>query len=147
MAEASEATLYIPRSLLRVMLAHGQAEYPLEACGLLGGRNGRATHLYAIENKLHSPVRYEMEPLQQIQALLHIEDQGSDLLAIYHTHPHGPETPSPTDIALVTFPDAVYLIVSLTRRAAPVDRPRHPGRAATGRGDGRLPAAPARLEL
>lgn len=104
------------------MLAHGQAEYPLEACGLLGGGNGRVRHLYAIENKLHSPTRYEMEPLQQIQALLHLEDAGDKLLAIYHTHPQGPETPSPTDIALMTFPEAIYIIVSLANRSIPTVR-------------------------
>ncbi len=104
------------------MLAHAQAEYPLEACGLLGGRNGRVRHLYAIENKLHSPTHYEMEPLQQIEALLHLEDSGNELLAIYHTHPRGPETPSPTDVALMTFPEATYIIISLANRSTPTVR-------------------------
>ncbi len=122
MAEPNTPSLHIPRSLLRVMLAHGQAEYPLEACGLLGGRNGRVYHLYTVENQLRSPVRYEMDPLQQIQALLHMEDAGNELLAIYHTHPHGPETPSPTDVSLATFPEAIYIIVSLADRTAPVVR-------------------------
>jgi [CysO sulfur-carrier protein]-S-L-cysteine hydrolase len=122
MSSETESELQIPAALWRVMLAHGQVEYPLEACGLLGGRNGRVCHLYAIENHLRSPVRYEMDPLQQIQALLHLEDQGDDLLAIYHTHPHGPETPSPTDVDLATFSAVVYVIVSLTERANPIVR-------------------------
>lgn len=114
--------LQIPAALWRVMLAHAQAEYPLEACGLLGGHNGRVHHLYAIENHLHSPVRYEMDPLQQIQSTLHLEAQENDILAIYHTHPQGPETPSPTDIALVTYPVLVYVIISLSDRANPAVR-------------------------
>lgn len=125
MSAAARPVLHLPAALWRVMLAHGQAEYPLEACGLLGGRNGRVHHLYAVENHLRSPVRYEMDPLQQIQALLHLEEQQNDLLAIYHTHPQGPETPSPTDIALVTFPEVVYIIVSLARRTNPTVRGFH----------------------
>ncbi|MCA9935003.1 MAG: M67 family metallopeptidase [Ardenticatenaceae bacterium] len=111
--------LTVPANLLHVMLAQAQAEYPLEACGLLGGENGRASHLYAIENQLHSPTRYEMAPVQQLQAMLHIEEHDSELLAIYHSHPRGPQTPSPTDIALAYYPGVVYLIISLQNRHTP----------------------------
>lgn len=114
--------LRIPPLLWHTMLAHAQAEYPLEACGLLGGTNGRVRHLYAIENQLHSPTRYQMEPAQQIQAILHLEEQGEELLAIYHSHPQGPETPSASDLAQASFPQAIYLILSLAQRDAPVVR-------------------------
>jgi len=111
--------LTISASLLRVMLAHVQAEYPLEACGLLGGKNGRVTHLYAIENQLHSPTRYEMDPWQQIQAMLHIEAQEDEMLAIYHSHPHSPAAPSATDKALASYPGVIYVIISLQARSVP----------------------------
>ncbi len=117
-----KADLSIPTLLWQAMLAHAQAEYPLEACGLLGGRNGRVRHLYLIENQLHSPTSYRMEPAQQIQAILHLEEQGEELLAIYHSHPQGPETPSASDLAQASFPQAIYLILSLAQRAAPVVR-------------------------
>src|SRR5690606_9974314 len=94
-------------------LAHATACLPHEACGLLAGQDGRAERLFPIENVLHSPVAYEMEPQQQVRAMLAIEDGGLELLAIYHSHPDGPPRPSPSDVAQAYYPDTVYLILSL----------------------------------
>ena len=65
-----------------------------------------------ITNELHSPVRFRMDPAEQLQAFLQFESQGLDLLAIYHSHPNGPPHPSPTDIAEFTYPGVLYLILS-----------------------------------
>ena len=111
--------LTIPRPLYDAMIQHLQDEYPLEACGLLAGKGGIASRQYPIENILRSPVAYEMEPTQQIQAIMELEDDGLELLAIYHSHPQGPSVPSETDVALAYWPEAAYLIVSLQNRAAP----------------------------
>jgi proteasome lid subunit RPN8/RPN11 len=53
-----------------------------------------------------------MEPHQQIHAMLSIENSGLDLLAIYHSHPAGPDHPSRTDIEEFRYPGIVYLIWS-----------------------------------
>ena len=42
-----------------------------------------------------------------------ITDSGDELIAIYHSHTKSAPEPSQTDINLATYPDAVYLIVSL----------------------------------
>jgi proteasome lid subunit RPN8/RPN11 len=42
-----------------------------------------------------------------------IEDSGLDLVGIYHSHPSGPETVSPTDINEAAY-DAVHVIWSRT---------------------------------
>lgn len=107
-------------TLLQVLLAHLQSVYPLEGCGLLAGQGRRITHLYAVTNRLASPTAFEMEPVEQLQAMLHIEAAGQTLLAIYHSHPTGPERPSATDIARAAYPDTLQLIVSLRQRARPV---------------------------
>jgi len=113
----------IERPFLNQILTHLQECYPEEGCGLLAGDNlGRVTAVFPIENRLHSPTAYEMAPQQQLQAMLDIEANGWQLLAIYHSHPHGPETPSPTDIALAFYPEAVTLIVSLADQTAPIVR-------------------------
>ena len=52
--------------------------------------------------------------------MIDFEDAGLKLAAIYHSHPRGPETPSPTDIACAIYPDSVYLIVSLATPDRPV---------------------------
>ena len=111
--------LILPRALLDEMLAHVSGLWPEEACGLVGGREGRAARLYPVENTRHSPVVFEMEPIQQIKAMLAMEAEGLELIAIYHSHPDGPARPSATDVANAYYPDAVQLIISLADRARP----------------------------
>ncbi|MCB8984799.1 MAG: M67 family metallopeptidase [Ardenticatenaceae bacterium] len=112
--------LRINQPVYEAMLAHLQAVYPLEGCGLLGGVGDTAVRHTAVDNILRSPVAYEMDPTQQIRAMLELEAQGQEMLAIYHSHPAGPPHPSPTDVAQAYYPDAVYLIISLADRAQPV---------------------------
>ena len=112
-------TLIVNGVLLDEMLAHVAGLWPEEACGLVGGRDGRAVRLYPVENTRHSPVAFEMDPLQQIKAMLAMEAEGLDLIAIYLSHPDGPARPSATDVANAYYPDAVQLIISLADRARP----------------------------
>ena len=112
-------TLIVNGVLLDEMLAHVAGLWPEEACGLVGGRDGRAVRLYPVENTRHSPVAFEMDPLQQIKAMLAMEAEGLDLIAIYHSHPDGQARPSATDVANAYYPDAVQLIISLADRARP----------------------------
>ncbi|VAW31515.1 hypothetical protein MNBD_CHLOROFLEXI01-4652 [hydrothermal vent metagenome] len=115
--------LTIERPFLDQMLQHLQAEYPLEGCGLLAGDGmGWITAVYPIYNILQSPTNYEMDPRQQIQVFLNIEANGWQMVAIFHSHPQGPESPSPTDIALAFYPEAAHIIVSLQNRTAPIVR-------------------------
>ena len=112
--------LTIERPFLNQILEHLQGCYPLEGCGLVAGNEaGWVTAVYHIDNILQSPTAYEMDPRQQIQAMLDLEAQGWQLLAIYHSHPQGPNYPSPTDIALAFYPEAANIIVSLQDRAVP----------------------------
>lgn len=101
------------------MLRQLRDAYPLEACGIMAGLDGRVRRLYAVENRLRSPVAYEMEPRQQIAAMLDLEKAGLEMLAIYHSHPKGPQTPSPTDVAQSYYPGVAYVIVSLADRRQP----------------------------
>ena len=112
-------TLTLSHALLDEMLAHVNRLFPEEACGLVSGIDGRAARLYPVENVRHSPVAFEMEPVQQIKALLAMEAEGLELIAIYHSHPHGPARPSTTDVANAYYPDAVQLIISLANRQQP----------------------------
>jgi proteasome lid subunit RPN8/RPN11 len=104
--------LVMDARLLDEMTAHTQVCLPEEACGLLGGKENRLSCFYPVENRLHSPVRFQMEPQQQWQAFIALEQAGLELLAIMHSHPTGPQAPSPTDLAEFTYPGVYYLIVS-----------------------------------
>lgn len=89
---------------------------------LAGDELGRVTAVYPIENNLHSPTAYQMNPQQQLKAMLELEANGWQMLAIYHSHPNGPETPSLTDIQQTTYPEALSLIVSLAKQTNPILR-------------------------
>jgi proteasome lid subunit RPN8/RPN11 len=115
-------SLLIKQPIYGKMVTHVRNAYPLEACGMLAGNDEIATEIYQVDNILKSPYAYEMEPKQQLQAMLQIERQGQQLLAIYHSHPHGPPEPSTTDVAKAFYPETLQLIVSLRNPAAPVVR-------------------------
>ena len=112
-------SLTLSHALLDEMLARVAGLWPEEACGLVAGRDGRAVRLYPVENVHHSPVAYEMEPVQQVRAMIAMEEEGLELIAIYHSHPHGPARPSPTDVANAYYPDAAQIIISLADRQRP----------------------------
>ena len=94
------------------MRLHVAAEAPLEACGLVAGRDCQSRAVFPVTNELHSPTAYRFTSQEQIELFTQLENEGWDLLAIYHSHPAGPDTPSETDIAQATYPDSVYLIWS-----------------------------------
>jgi [CysO sulfur-carrier protein]-S-L-cysteine hydrolase len=94
------------------ILAHVQAEWPLEACGLLGGMGRRVLQVYPVRNELASPVRYRVHPEDLIRVVQELESRGWELVGIYHSHPHGPPVPSPTDVAEAYYPESVYLIAA-----------------------------------
>ncbi len=52
-----------------------------------------------------------MEPRAQWRAFQHIEAAGLELLGIYHSHPNGPDRPSPADIAENMYPVAQIIWV------------------------------------
>ena len=83
---------------------------PEEACGIIAGKNGRAERVYVINNALHSPKAFRMEAQEQIAAFLEIEKENQEVLAIYHSHPSGPEVPSKTDVAEFAFPGVLTMI-------------------------------------
>jgi [CysO sulfur-carrier protein]-S-L-cysteine hydrolase len=93
---------------------HINEQMPIEACGLLAGKNDTVQTVLEIRNQAQSPVRFVMDPHEQVKAFNWIDSNGLDLLAIFHSHPAGPETVSVTDIAQATY--AVVHIVCSRKR-------------------------------
>jgi proteasome lid subunit RPN8/RPN11 len=93
------------------MQLHVKERSPEEACGLLAGLGDEVQAVYPVTNALHSPVRFRMEPAEQLKAFLEIEERGLELVGIYHSHPNGPDMPSPTDVKEAYYPEVVYVIV------------------------------------
>jgi proteasome lid subunit RPN8/RPN11 len=81
-----------------------------EACGLIAGIDNRSKIVIPVTNILHAPHRFRMDPQEELNAFLLAEQNGWDILAIYHSHPFGIQNPSPTDLVELTFPGIIYLI-------------------------------------
>jgi proteasome lid subunit RPN8/RPN11 len=103
--------LILTKDQVREILAYLEAHAPLEACGLLAGKGNRVEKVLFVRNQAQSPVRFVMDPHEQLQAFEWIDDHGLDLLGIFHSHPAGPETASPTDIAEAAY-EVVHVICS-----------------------------------
>ncbi|MBL7065684.1 MAG: M67 family metallopeptidase [Anaerolineae bacterium] len=104
------------------IVAHARAEYPHEACGLLGGQEGWVEKVYSLPNAEHSPVRYLADPEAQLRAMMEIEERGWEIVAIYHSHPDFLAYPSAADLEMAFYPEALSLILSLTDRERPTLR-------------------------
>lgn len=110
----------ISQQLIAEMVAHAREDLPNECCGMIGGRDGKATSVVRVENAAASPLRYEMDPQGQFDALKRIEGEGEELIGIYHSHTRSAAYPSQTDVnEAVMWPEQVYVIVSLADEDAP----------------------------
>jgi proteasome lid subunit RPN8/RPN11 len=67
-------------------------------------------------------VSYRLDPKEQLRVFDEIEDEGWELAAIFHTHTHSEAYPSETDLRQAFYPEAVYLVMSLSDRSNPVLR-------------------------
>jgi proteasome lid subunit RPN8/RPN11 len=105
--------------MFKEMVEHGLREFPNEACGLVAGRDGVPVRFFAMRNMDASPVSYRLDPEEQLRVFDAMDDAGLDLVGIFHTHTHSEAYPSETDVKLAFYPEATYLVMSLTDRERP----------------------------
>jgi [CysO sulfur-carrier protein]-S-L-cysteine hydrolase len=103
----------ISRALYHQIVDHAHADAPNECCGMVASSGDRAVKVYPAENAAASPLRYEIDGVEQYRIQMAIEDAGLDLGAIYHSHTRSEPYPSQTDINLAFYPEAIYVIVGL----------------------------------
>ena len=113
----------IPATMLQALIDHARAGIPDEACGLIVGDGpaadgGRALRWEAVRNAAASPYRYEIHPDDLYRLTVATDDLGEVFWGIVHSHTHTPAVPSPTDIGLAFYPDALYILVSLAEDEA-----------------------------
>ncbi|MBD9362117.1 M67 family metallopeptidase [Methylomonas fluvii] len=108
----------LPRKLTNQLLHLAQRSPDTEVCGLIGADiNGMPASCYPVDNSAATPAtRFLLDASQQIEAMRQIREKGETLFAIYHSHPHTPAQPSPTDIQEASYPDALHLIISLNTK-------------------------------
>ncbi len=113
----------LPAAIRDAIVAYARAEYPNEACGLIIGDSpatdgGRALRFERARNKAASPYRYEIDPNDLLRLTIATDDAEEVFWGIVHSHTHSPAVPSPTDIGLAFYPDALYVLVSLSEDEA-----------------------------
>jgi [CysO sulfur-carrier protein]-S-L-cysteine hydrolase len=105
--------LIIPKAIIDAIIAHAEQDFPLEACGILGGANGVVSEQYPMANTDQSNEHFTMEPKEQFSVIKDLRAKGKEMLVIYHSHPETPARPSEEDIRLALTPNVSYIIVSL----------------------------------
>ncbi len=104
-------TLHIPPPLLEALLAHCRVERPLEACGFLAGRDGVVSQVLPVVNELASPTAFRTEAASAFAAFRAMRDAGTELLAVYHSHPTSDPVPSRRDLAENTYGAVPWVII------------------------------------
>jgi proteasome lid subunit RPN8/RPN11 len=113
----------INAALVERIVAHARRDFPNECCGMLGVRDGRAVAIHEATNLAASPLRFEVEGREVLQAQEAFEDDGAELGAIYHSHTRSEPYPSQTDVNFAAgWPGVEWLIVGLRRDGEPTVR-------------------------
>jgi proteasome lid subunit RPN8/RPN11 len=125
------ASVELPSAITEQIVSVARAEYPNEMAALIVGDKpaadgGRARRFEPARNKAASPYRYEIDPQDLLRLTIETDDADEVFWAIVHSHTHTPAVPSPTDIGLALYPDALYVLVSLS------DAEADPGTGAPG---------------
>ena len=87
---------------------------------MIATRDDEVVAVHRATNKLKSPLKYQIDPIEQLRIHNAIEDAGLELGIIYHSHTRSDPVPSQTDINLAQthdgkpqFPGTLYLIVGV----------------------------------
>jgi proteasome lid subunit RPN8/RPN11 len=123
LADVNGGGLAISVAIFGAIVAHARDDLPNEACGLIGGdlATGRATRYHPARNATASRYAYEVEASDLIRIMDAVEADGDALVAIVHSHPATPATPSASDIRGAAYP-VVHVIVTLADAAVPTLR-------------------------
>jgi proteasome lid subunit RPN8/RPN11 len=108
----------IPSQIVEEILAHAREDAPNECCGLIGGVDGDATRVIRVTNAAASPLRFEMDSMEQKKAMDSLEEAGEPTIAHYHSHTSTAAYPSQTDVNFAKLisdflGDFIYVIASL----------------------------------
>jgi [CysO sulfur-carrier protein]-S-L-cysteine hydrolase len=111
----------IARELYEEMVAHAREEAPNECCGMVASDDGHAVAVYRAVNAEASPLRFRIDPEEQLELHNRIDDAGLELGAIYHSHTRTEPRPSQTDINFAQmWPGVLWIIVGLSGGEADV---------------------------
>ena len=110
----------IPKFIYEKMVDHAKKEWPLECCGILGGKDHTVEKAFELQNAEKSPIRYSISPQEQLKVFVEMEKESIDMMAIYHSHTHTIPFPSETDVKLAFYPEVASIIISLKEKQNPM---------------------------
>jgi proteasome lid subunit RPN8/RPN11 len=106
----------VARVALETVIAHARQTAPAECCGLLLGHDGVVVEAVQTLNVAADPLsRFVIDPKEHIDHRREARRRGFDVAGFYHSHPRSAVTPSATDRAEASYPEHLYLIVSLAQ--------------------------------
>ena len=95
------------------VLAHARRDHPDECCGVIAGKDGVATRLFAMGNAERSPTGFAFDSGEWLRVSRAMDDADEDLLVVYHSHTMTEAYPSRTDVRWsVNTPGTSWLLVS-----------------------------------
>jgi proteasome lid subunit RPN8/RPN11 len=117
-AHPGPASIHLSADLIQAIVDQARAEDPNEACGLIVGDRpaadgGVALRFEPTRNAAASPYRYEIDSEDLLRLTIATDEADEVFWAIVHSHVRSPAYPSPTDLALALYPDALYILLSL----------------------------------
>ncbi|MGH9449056.1 MAG: M67 family metallopeptidase [Terriglobia bacterium] len=108
----AQAKVRVRAGVLAAMREQARLRLPEECCGLLAGAAEVVTELIPASNALASSRAYFIDPIELIGAFRALRERGLRHLGIYHSHPTGPNFPSPRDVEMAYYPACAYFILS-----------------------------------
>lgn len=112
-----EAHVFADVEVVAAVLEAAEAAAPLEACGLLLGRNNPGgiclRRCVPSPNLAPDPIRrFEVDPAVRLRLQSESREGGDPVLGVYHSHPAGRPEPSETDRRFLLEPGLVWLIAA-----------------------------------
>ena len=95
------------------ILMHARAEAPRECCGLLVGHGSLVDECVRSPNVDPNPNRYEIDARLHVATNRRLRGSGRGVNGAYHSHPHSPAWPSPSDVAEAYYSEFIWVIASL----------------------------------
>jgi proteasome lid subunit RPN8/RPN11 len=112
----------IQQQAKEIMIEDAIGSYPDECCGFFYGSEDRkgnrvVTHVLVVNNAKEGDKRrrFEISPKDYLKAERFADEQGLQLMGVYHSHPNHPAIPSETD-RLSAQPFFSYIIISVYER-------------------------------
>jgi proteasome lid subunit RPN8/RPN11 len=112
----------ISQALLDEIVAHAQDDPTIECCGLVAVEapvpadvhDRTAARVYRAANIHASALKFQIDPMEQLELTGAIEDNGWEIGGLYHSHVRSKPYPSQTDINFAASLGSVeWIIVGL----------------------------------